>query len=96
LFLLKGQANRDRLLEWIIMTAQEALDRQFLEMRWRCLSLAADFDRIERLPGGVQLLQSDPRLQILRQALQVLQQPGPNRAEQVQLLFSDHTPPPTR
>jgi len=28
--------------------ARQTLDQYFLEMRWRCLSLAADLDRIER------------------------------------------------
>ena len=74
--------------------AKAALDRYFLEMRWRCLSLAADMDRVERAVGGASLLQSDPRLQKLREALDVLAKPGANRAEQVQTIFSDKTPPP--
>ena len=44
--------------------------------------------------GGPLLLETDPRLQKLRDALGVLLKPGPNRAEQVQLIFSDKTPPP--
>ena len=76
------------------MTAKEVLDASFLEMRWRCLSLAADLDRIERASGGAQLLQSDARLQTLRMALRVVIDAKSNRSEQVQLLFSDMTPPP--
>jgi hypothetical protein len=74
--------------------AKAALDRYFLEMRWRCLSLAADLDRVERSPGGADVLQSDPRLQKLREALNALTQTGSNRAQQVQLIFSDKTAPP--
>ena len=75
--------------------ANEALERYFLEMRWRCLSLAADLDRIERFAGGPAVLTSDPRLHKLREALGILARPsGANRAEQVQLIFSDKTPPP--
>ena len=74
--------------------AKDALERYFLEMRWRCLSLAADLDRIERSPGGRAVLETDPRLQKLREALGLLTRPGPNRAEQVQMIFSDKTPPP--
>lgn len=74
--------------------AKAALDRYFLEMRWRCLSLAADLDRVERSPGGPDVLRSDPRLQKLREALNALMQSGPNRAQQVQLIFSDKTVPP--
>ena len=74
--------------------AKVALDRYFLEMRWRCLSLAADLDRVERAVGGAALIQSDPRLQKLREALAALSKGGANRAEQVQTIFSDKTPPP--
>src|SRR4051812_1388934 len=53
------------------MTAQEMLDTDFLQMRWRCLSLAADLDRVERAAGGAALLRDDRRVQTLRQALHV-------------------------
>jgi hypothetical protein len=76
------------------MTAKEILDNNFLEMRWRCLSLAADLDRIERTENGAQLLQSDTRVLNLRKALQILSEGKQNRAEQVQMLFSDMSPPP--
>ena len=52
--------------------ARQTLEQYFLEMRWRCLSLAADLDRIERAAGGVALLDSDVRLQKLKQAVRVL------------------------
>ncbi|HZL36783.1 MAG TPA: hypothetical protein VFC78_15800 [Tepidisphaeraceae bacterium] len=71
--------------------AKQTLEQYFFEMRWRCLSLAADLDRIERAFGGPALLAADPRLQKLREALAVLQNPGPSRAEQVQMIFSDKT-----
>jgi hypothetical protein len=78
------------------MNARELLDQMFLEMRWRCLSLAGDLDRIERAGGGVELLRSDPRLQNLHKAVQVLAEGKQNRAEQVQMLLSDMSPAPTR
>ena len=78
------------------MTAKEILDNSFLEMRWRCLSLAADLDRIERAEGGAELLQSDPRTQNLRKGIAILMETRHNRAEHVQVLFSDITPPPTQ
>jgi hypothetical protein len=74
--------------------AKDLLDQYFLEMRWRCLSLAADLDRIQRGLDGPNVLQNDPRIQTLNKAIQVLVEPAGNRAEQVQNLFSDHTPPP--
>ena len=49
--------------------AKQILDYQFLEMRWRCLSLAADLDRIQRASGGADLLQDDSRLRTLRKAI---------------------------
>ena len=76
--------------------AQQTLEQYFLEMRWRCLSLAADLDRVERGAGGADLLKNDPRLKKLRQAITVLLEGKMNRAEQVQDIFSDKTPPPTR
>ena len=77
-------------------TAKDTLDRYFMEMRWRCLSLAADLDRVERAPNGPELLQTDPRLKQLRQAIEVLNEGMPTRAERVQMIFSDTTPPPKR
>jgi len=74
--------------------AKTTLDLTFLEMRWRALSLAADLDRIERAEGGKQLLASDPRLAKLRDALRMLTQNEPGRAERLQMIFSDTTPPP--
>ena len=56
--------------------------------------MAADLDRVERAPGGPAVLTSDPRLAKLRDALAVLTNGSGNRAEQVQNIFSDKTPPP--
>ena len=76
--------------------ARQTLEQYFLEMRWRCLSLAADLDRIERSPGGPALIDADPRLKQLRDAVRVLLDGRQNRAEQVQDIFSDKTAPPVR
>jgi hypothetical protein len=73
--------------------SKELLDQAYLEMRWRCLSLAADLDRLERMAAD----ESDPRLVKLRAAVAVLLEDGPDRAERVQMIFSDQTPlPPYR
>jgi hypothetical protein len=74
--------------------AQQTLEQYFLEMRWRCLSLAADLDRVERAAGGAAILKTDPRLAKLRDAIGVLLDGSGNRAEQVQMIFSDKTPGP--
>ena len=77
--------------------SKDILDQQFLEMRWRTLSLAADLDRVQRASNGAATLREDARLVKLRRAFEVLiseADAGPNRAEQVQMIFSDLTPPP--
>jgi hypothetical protein len=79
-----------------MLQAKQTLDRYFPEMRWRCLSLAADLDRVQRCQGGGDALQNDPRVQTLQQALRVLLSTTNNRAEQVLMLFSDTSPPPSR
>jgi hypothetical protein len=76
--------------------ARQVLDDSFLEMRWRCLSLAADLDRIQRAGGGPNVLERDERLAQLRKAIEVLNSTDPDRAERVQMIFSDMTPPPSR
>jgi hypothetical protein len=77
-------------------SAKDILDRQFLEMRWRCLSLAADLDRIERAAGSADVMDCDSRLKDLRKGLEILLKGKTNRAEQFLMLFSDMTPPPPR
>ena len=67
------------------MTAADVLDREYLEMRAKILELAASLDRLDRSDGSVQ---DDPRRQLLRQGMELLLEASPERAEQVQLLFS--------
>ena len=76
--------------------AKQVLDDTFLEMRWRCLSLAADLDRVQRATDGPNVLERDERLAKLRKAIEVLNSGGTDRAERVQMIFSDMTPPPPR
>jgi hypothetical protein len=79
-----------------MLDAKQNLDQYFLEMRWRCLSLAADLDRIQRADGGGKLLKDNSQLATLRRAIGVLLEDSADRAERVQMLFSDTTPPPTK
>ena len=67
------------------MSAPAVLTREFFEIRAKLLELAASFDRLERAPGSVA---DDPRMSRIREALEVLQDPKPDRAEQIQLVFS--------
>ena len=76
--------------------AKDLVEQQLLEMRWRTLSLAADFDRIHRAANGPTTLGQHAQIAKLRKAFQVLlsEADDANRAEQVQMIFSDMTPPP--
>ena len=73
---------------------KQTLDHYYQEMRWRLLSLAADLDRIGRAEGGPQVLADDPRMRQLREAFRVLLEDRRERAERVQMILSDRTPPP--
>lgn len=65
------------------LSAKAALERHYLEARSLLLDLAAILDRIDR-GGDI----NDPRLQLLSQALKVLQGDEPGRAEKIQQIFS--------
>jgi hypothetical protein len=65
--------------------AAEVLSRDFLTMRCMLLELAGCLDRIERAEGAVA---DDPRMKKIAQALEVLADQQPNKAERIQLLFS--------
>lgn len=67
--------------------ALQVLDRDFFEIRAKILEIAAGLDRIDRAPAHPGD-HPDPRLSQIRQALDALREPGPDRAETIQLLFS--------
>jgi len=68
--------------------APQILDQYYNEMRWRILSLAADFDRVQRAEGGDKLIESDARIVALRECLEQVLSPDQGRAERVQLTLS--------
>lgn len=70
--------------------APVALEREFLLMRCKVLEIASALDRIDRGEGDVGV---DPRMLKLRDALRTLLTDSPNRAEQIQLIFSDEFDP---
>ncbi|SFI74474.1 hypothetical protein [Planctomicrobium piriforme] len=71
-----------------IQTANTVLDRHYLEMRCSLLDLAAAFDRIARSDNAAVVAQ-DSRLKLLRQAIDIIASEGTDRAERLQILFSD-------
>jgi hypothetical protein len=68
--------------------AQSVLDRHYLEIRCRILDLAAMLDRVERSPDASAQL-ADLRMELIKQGMNILLSSGNDRAERVQLLFSD-------
>jgi hypothetical protein len=74
------------------MTSATALDAHFLEARCKILDLAGILDRIGR-GGGAAAIEGDPRLDRIRQALEVLMDESPARAERIQQIFSQDYDP---
>ena len=70
------------------MNAEQILERQFLEMRCGLLDLAASFDRIGRAEAADALF-NDQRMKLLTEGIKILSGDSNNRAEQLQMLFSD-------
>lgn len=66
-------------------TATDVLDAELLAVRAKLLEIAGTLDRLNRAEGTVD---GDHRIARIRQALDVLQASQPDRAEQIQLIFS--------
>lgn len=69
----------------IPLTAEQILDREFLEIRCKILEIAAALDRLERAEGSVT---EDRRMKMVYDGLAVLSTDSADRAEQVQMIFS--------
>jgi len=69
------------------LPAAKALDTFFLEARSKLLDLAAILDRISRGSESA-ATGSDPRLEKIRYALEVLHDQSGGRAERIQQIFS--------
>ena len=70
-----------------MLSAAEAMDRYYLDVRCALVEVAATLDRIDRGEGTA----DTARIQQLHDALALLQSdaPEPNRAERMLRLFSD-------
>ena len=73
-------------------SAQDVLDRHYLEIRCGLLDLAASLDRVSRQNDASRVAR-DPRMELIQQGIRILSQGGSSRAEQIQLLFSDEYDP---
>jgi len=69
-------------------SANTVLDRVYLEIRCKLLDVAASLDRVARAEGG-ENVQADPRLAQIRKGIEILSANGIDRAEKIQMLFSD-------
>ena len=63
----------------------KTLEREFLPIRAKILEIASALDRIQRAATNDV---EDPRWEQLQAGIRLLQEGNPDRAEQVQLLFS--------
>lgn len=70
------------------LPATSALDQFFLEARCKLLDVAAILDRINRGRDAGDVLASDPRIEKIRKALEVLHDQSGGRAERIQQIFS--------
>lgn len=70
------------------LPADVLLDRLYLELRAKLLEMGSALDRIERAESSNQIL-GDSRLQQISAGLQILNSSGCDRAERIQMLFSD-------
>jgi hypothetical protein len=67
------------------IAAAELLNQEFLEIRARLLQVAAALDRLDRAEGDVS---HDKRRMDLDRAIRILLEPTPDRAAQLQMIFS--------
>lgn len=74
-----------------MQTAEQVLDRYFLESRCMLIEVAAMLDRHDRANGEESGDATDPRLEKVYQALSILaaRNAASNRAERLLMLFSD-------
>lgn len=74
------------------MTANDVLDREFLQARHEILDIAAALDRIGRADGA-NAIAKDARMAQLDEAIALLIDGKPDRAERAQMVFSDDYDP---
>lgn len=77
------------------LTAEQVLDREFLTVRSHMLDIAAALDRLDAATE-IERIASDHRRVLLGEGLRLLASADPNRAERLQLLYSDAYDPSWR
>ena len=74
------------------LTQRQVIDEYFIEHRTQILDIAAFLDRLDR--ARAHDAEDDFRLAAFRQALHALCTSTPDRAETIQMIFSDPTTEP--
>jgi hypothetical protein len=69
-------------------TAPAVLDRVYLEIRCKLLDVAACLDRVSR-SDGADVAEADARFAQILRGIEILGSSATDRAEQIQMLFSD-------
>jgi hypothetical protein len=75
------------------LSTRQIVDEYFIENRHRILDIAAFLDRLERSQDG-QDPATDFRIRAFRQALEILNDPAPDRLRRIHMIFSDPTTEP--
>jgi len=70
------------------LTAEQIFEDVFLQTRAKLLEVAATLDRLERA-AGAEAVESDSRMGQIRQGIDLIHGGTGNRAEQLQIIFSD-------
>jgi hypothetical protein len=70
------------------LPASKALENYFFECRAKLLDIAAILDRINRGQKSGEVPVNDPRIDKIRNALEVLHDQSGGRAERIQQIFS--------
>jgi len=80
-----------------MLTSEQTLERYFPEVRAWLIQIAATMDRLDRAAGD-DALPEDERLVQFYKSLEVLadKDHDADRAEKIQMIFSDKTPAPSR
>ena len=68
-------------------SAQDVLDVYFLEVRASLLSVAATLDRVNRA-SGARAIQTDSRMEFIRESLKVLASDSSSKAKDLLELYS--------
>lgn len=74
------------------LTADQLFEKSFLSVRCLLLDIASSLDRIDRADGADSVA-NERNYELIQQGIQILASGGSDRAERLQMLFSDQYDP---